>query len=479
MGRPWIVFLRARWRETTHKTANINSFSLCSDNFLIFQSLKLLYVAADSKFIIQLFYCNMVNDQFFTAHASQRRILRFIILNMTINSIENLSLSTMEPKPADDLEAVIETLRRHNYDFRGKIGEGGHATVFSVWSQKYGELFVAKKIPVKPSQEITSEVELLMNLQHPNIINMYEYWCEENNLYVILEYCSKGSLKDYIKANGPLNPQLLRQACREIASAVEFCHANNVVHRDIKPANLLIDKYDRIKLADFGISVQAGTQITANLGSPAYLSPEIILGRPNIDYFKSDIWALGVTIFELCAGVVPWSAKTFNDMKSEILVGLLKRPPLADYSFLKLLKAMMDNNPVCRPTISQVLSSEYLSTNGARPLPRQIQRRLVRKREPKMLTSPKVAPSPKIAATLSRGLEQSETGFTPIPPPDSPIALRDLANSPLSIMFAGYASSQTMMRPIRRYPSVTFQKRASIGNVAIHNLAPIDDSDDQ
>lgn len=420
----------------------------------------------------------MVSDLFFTAAGPQRRTLAFTILNATIKSIENFPLSTMdESRPGDNVAAIIETLRRHNYEFRGKIGEGGHATVFSVWSQKYNELFVAKKIPVKPTQEITSEVALLMNLQHPNIINMYDYWCDQNNLYVILEYCPNGSLRDFIKAKGPLNPQLLRQACREIASAIEFCHANNVVHRDIKPANLLIDKYDRIKLADFGISVQAGTHITSNLGSPAYLSPEILQGRPNIDYFKSDIWAFGVTLFELSTGTIPWSAKTFNDMKAEILVGLQKRPSFAEYSFLKLLKGMMDPNPSCRPTITQVLTCEFLTPSGARPMPRPAPRRLVRKREPKMLTSPKAGASPKIAATLSRGLEQSETGFQPLPP-DSPIALRDLSNSPLSIMFAGYASSQTIMRPIRRYPSLTFQKRGSIGNMAIH-LAPVDGREGQ
>lgn len=362
-----------------------------------------------------------------------------------------------EPRPADDVASIIETLRRHHYEFRGKIGEGGHATVFSAWSQQYSELFVVKKIPVKPTQEITSEVQLLMNLQHPNIINMYDFWCEENNLYVILEYCPNGSLKDFIKARGPLNPHWLHQAYLEIASAIEFCHANNVVHRDIKPANLLIDKYHRIKLADFGISVHADAQIKSVLGSPAYLSPEILSGRSDIDYFRNDIWALGVTLFELSAGVLPWSSTTFREMRHEILVGLQARPPVEDYSFLKLLTAMMDNNPLCRPSITRVLRSDYLSQK----MPSVLPRRFARARELKMSTGPTV-----------RGFDQPDAG-------ENPIALRDLANSPLALKCHGFTRSQTIMQPVRRYPKVAFRQHASIGNMAQHKapLSGLEESD--
>ena len=162
---------------------------------------------------------------------------------------------------AAELPHVKKTLLEHNYEFREQIGEGGYGTVFLVWSTKYNELFVAKKIPIKATERVTSEVEVLMNLQHTNIINLYEYWVYSNNLYIIFEYCPNGSLKDVIKATRPLNPKQLWLACRDIASAIEFCHANNIVHRDIKAANLLVDKYNRIKLADFGLSTPAKTPL--------------------------------------------------------------------------------------------------------------------------------------------------------------------------------------------------------------------------
>ena len=259
----------------------------------------------------------------------------------------------------EDIARVKETLRMHRYEYRDQVGAGGYGTVFLVWSMKYNELFVAKRIPIKATDGITSEVESLMNLQHPNIINMYEYWVEDNVLYIILEYCPNGSLKDVLKATGPLTPQQLWQTCKDITAAIEFCHSNNIVHRDIKPANLLIDKYNRIKLCDFGLSAQGDALVNAQIRSPAYMSPEALSGRKNVDQFKCDIWALGVTFFELATGVLPWASRTFQDMRREILSGLQSHPKLRDYSLVKLLKQMMDLNPESRMCVSGFWHSAF------------------------------------------------------------------------------------------------------------------------
>ena len=219
-----------------------------------------------------------------------------------------------------------------------------------------------KRIPVEVPDKITSEVEVLMSLHHPNIINMYDYWFDDKALYVVLEYCPNGSLKDYLKTHGHLTTDHLFQCCKEIASAIEFCHANNIVHRDIKPANILIDKYNRVKLADFGLSVQATSRINPQIGSPAYMSPEALNGKKNIDHFKNDIWALGVTLFELCAGFVPWFSRTITAMIQEVNGGLVIRPEEMEYSFWKMLRQMMDLDPKTRITIDEVLKSEYFTS---------------------------------------------------------------------------------------------------------------------
>lgn len=266
----------------------------------------------------------------------------------------------------DDMTHVKVICQTHGYELKESIGEGGYGTVYLVRSQRYQEDFVVKRIPVEVPDKITSEVEVLMSLHHPNIINMYDYWFDDEALYVILEYCPNGSLKDYLKKHGPLTVDHLFQSCKEIASAIEFCHANNIVHRDIKPANILIDKYNRVKLADFGLSVQATSRINPQIGSPAYMSPEALNGKKYINHFKNDIWALGVTLFELCSGSVPWSARTITAMIQEVNGGLVIRPEGMEYSFWKMLRGMMDLDPRNRITIDEVLKSEYFTSKEAR-----------------------------------------------------------------------------------------------------------------
>ena len=338
----------------------------------------------------------------------------------------------------EDREAVVHTLLRHNYEYRGEVGRGGGGTVFLVWSIKYRELFVAKKIPIKPTQEITSEVEVLMNLQHPNIINMYDYWCEENNLYIILDYCPNGSLKDYIKANGPLSPQRLCQAFQEIASAIEFCHRNNVIHRDIKPANLLIDRYERIKLADFGISAHADARISTGSGSPAYMSPEALNSpRTKVDPFKCDIWAFGVTLFELATGVLPWGSMTFKEMAIEVTGGLQRRPRFVELSFFRMLKQMIEVTPDLRLSIAGVMQTEYFLSQQNK-LHRVYSKRSNSRREPKMTTSPYSSVS------CSKSLEH-------LPSQESRVDLRELKGTRCALsLILGPACPAT--RSQKRWP---------------------------
>ena len=364
----------------------------------------------------------------------------------------------------DPYQGLKDTLLKHHYEFREQIGEGGYGTVFLVWSTKYEELFVCKKIPVKTSCRVTSEVEVLMNLQHPNIINMYEYWLDDNNLYIILEYCQNGSLKDVLKVSGPLNPKQLCHACKDIAAAIEFCHANNIVHRDIKPANLLIDKYNRIKLCDFGLSTQATANVQARSGSLAYMCPEALLGRPNIDQFMCDIWALGVTFFELATGVLPWTSRTFTEMRQEILFGLQKRPKFPEYSFYKLLKQMMEVDPANRLTITEVLKSEFFAAKevkSSRDIPKPLRHHT--NREPKLLTSPQ------ITNTFSTGVEKFPTTVARKPGADA-LTRQDpkqLQRSGmfLSLMMGNRASSMGLISPVKNI------SKAPASRISIDGLA--------
>ena len=298
----------------------------------------------------------------------------------------------------DDFDAIKKSLEDHKYELLGQIGEGGQGSVFLVRSEKYQELFVAKRIPYKTSRSVTSEVEVLLNLHHPNIINMYEYWSDIDTLYVIFEYCPNGSLRDMIRTYGPLDSAQLWQVCKDVVAAVSFCHENGIVHRDIKPANLLIDKYNRVKLADFGLSATGENVAHANQGSPAYMAPEKFSPYFKIDQFKCDVWSLGVTLFELGTGSLPWSCSSLPEMMAHIQMGIQKRPMYADYTFFKLLKQMITVKPAKRISMSDVLKSEYFAEHEQKPV--DTSRRIVRSRDPKFLSSPKLTASLPIGCGL-------------------------------------------------------------------------------
>ncbi|OHS99423.1 hypothetical protein TRFO_34096 [Tritrichomonas foetus] len=154
--------------------------------------------------------------------------------------------------------AIKNTLKEHDYIHIRPIGKGGFSTVHLVLSTRYQEQFVCKVSEGTKSTASEKEIKTLLNLAHPHIINMYEYFYDQSNsyLFIILEYCPGGSLDDVIKANGPLQPKQLYEYCRQTISALSYCHNRGIAHRDIKPANILLDKNGRIQLADFGLSTK-------------------------------------------------------------------------------------------------------------------------------------------------------------------------------------------------------------------------------
>ena len=234
-------------------------------------------------------------------------------------------------------ESVKEALLEHQYDYIKPIGKGGFSTVHLVHSKRYNTDFVCKVESGTAKQTNETELRTLLNLAHPNIISLYEYFYDKTNslLLIILEYCPGGSLddllKDLRKKNLINNTQLLipretlYEYCSQVVKALKYCHSRGVAHRDIKPANLLLDKNGRIKLADFGLASKLDPNDkngkVLRVGSKPYLSPEIINGS-NFDPFKSDIWALGVTFYELASGKLPWNFDTEKDIITSISLGI-------------------------------------------------------------------------------------------------------------------------------------------------------------
>ena len=253
---------------------------------------------------------------------------------------------------------INKTLELHGYNIIRPIGSGGTCTVFLVSSTKYeGQEFVVKIIS-NSNRETTkmSEIKSLMNLSHPHIINMYEYFVDRQNLYIVLEYCPGGSLNDIIEANGKLSGTILIQYCKDIISGLDHCHKNHIAHLDIKPQNILIDRYGRLKLADFGLSMTLDHCNSSRqfAGSRMFMAPEIFQ-KQEFDPFAADIWSLGVTFYVMATGESPWGNCSKLGVEKAISIGLYYYPKDIDPDFLQVIKRMIELNPKDRITTEQLM----------------------------------------------------------------------------------------------------------------------------
>ena len=252
-----------------------------------------------------------------------------------------------------------EVLDSKQYSFKEPIGQGGSATCFLVESNIYKEPFVIKRVPTeKGTSSFTRELEALQQLDAPEIINLYDFVVKEKYCYIFLEYCPSGSLNDYVHKYRPFSGKTLLSVCKSLLKCVDVIHSNKIAHCDIKPANALIDKFGRIKLADFGIAFKydESSNTVQRAGTMLYMAPEVMTSSQYNPYM-ADVWSLGVTFYYLGMGKVPWSASNVNDLKLAIKNGkthFSTRYP--NQNLLRLISTMLIVDVKLRPTIKDLLA---------------------------------------------------------------------------------------------------------------------------
>lgn len=290
--------------------------------------------------------------------------------------VRKKELSVMSEFPKETIEHLKEVLLCHGFQMQERIGAGGFSVIFKVWSVKYQSPFAAKITNTKSTRHRTSQItakieeNALQHLNHPNIIKLYESFTEDNFAFLILELCSTQSLRDLIRNSTPI-PNLM-DMMRQITEAVAFIHENGFVHRDIKPVNVLLDAYGRPKLADFGmcIPVPEGGTLSDFVGSPHYLSPEII-NRITYNPYFADIWALGVTFYEMTMGMIVWP-KDKELVATSIADGGILVSPETPPRIAKLVRAMTNMEPTHRPTAKVILSlrsfTKVAGTHKSQPI---------------------------------------------------------------------------------------------------------------
>jgi len=218
------------------------------------------------------------------------------------------------------------------YEIIQEIGRGAFSIVYKVKSKEDNNIYCLKKINMKKTKDKESEINILSNLNHPNLIKFYYSFANEEGIYIIMEFCQYGDLYSLLqsvkKKKVYVNEDIIWDVAMQTLLGLEYLHSKQIIHRDIKLLNLFMTKDKKIKIGDMGMSVhvEEGEMIISRVGTPLYIAPELVK-KEKYDY-KIDIWSFGCSLYHL--------AKT--------------SPPFNDENLIKLGNSIINEQPAHLPS---------------------------------------------------------------------------------------------------------------------------------
>ncbi|KAJ8401718.1 hypothetical protein AAFF_G00376890 [Aldrovandia affinis] len=254
-----------------------------------------------------------------------------------------------------------------NYRLLKTIGKGNFAKVKlarHVLTGKEVAVKIIDKTQLNSSslQKLFREVRIMKLLNHPNIVKLFEVIETEKTLYLVMEYASGGEVFDYLVAHGRMKEKEARAKFRQIVSAVQYCHQKCIVHRDLKAENLLLDAEMNIKIADFGFSNEfmLGSKLDTFCGSPPYAAPELFQGK-KYDGPEVDVWSLGVILYTLVSGSLPFDGQNLKELRERVLRGKYRIPFYMSTDCENLLKKFLILNPTKRGSLEQIMRDRWMN----------------------------------------------------------------------------------------------------------------------
>ncbi|XP_036076829.1 serine/threonine-protein kinase SIK3 isoform X2 [Rousettus aegyptiacus] len=277
------------------------------------------------------------------------------------------------PRPSAPASRGPVPARIGYYEIDRTIGKGNFAVV-----KRATHLVTKAKVAIKiidktqldeeNLKKIFREVQIMKMLCHPHIIRLYQVMETERMIYLVTEYASGGEIFDHLVAHGRMAEKEARRKFKQIVAAVFFCHCRNIVHRDLKAENLLLDANLNIKIADFGFSnlFTPGQLLKTWCGSPPYAAPELFEGK-EYDGPKVDIWSLGVVLYVLVCGALPFDGSTLQNLRARVLSGKFRIPFFMSTECEHLIRHMLVLDPNKRLSMEQICKHKWMKLGDTDP----------------------------------------------------------------------------------------------------------------
>ena len=232
---------------------------------------------------------------------------------------ENSSLSKLMKE--DDIFFQVE-IKIGPFKLMNQIGTGKFSTVYLGIHEESGQKVAIKEIKkseLNTDNLLTKEINIQKKLFHPYITQLYCVIEKSESIFLISEFCSKGDIITNLLEKGNFEEEFSCKIFQQILSSLEYLHKNNICHRDIKPENILLTEKLDAKLTDFGLSkyFKKNELLNTSCGSPIYAAPEMLEGK-EYDGTKIDIWGLGISLYTMVCGELPFCVEDENDIKTLI-----------------------------------------------------------------------------------------------------------------------------------------------------------------
>lgn len=252
------------------------------------------------------------------------------------------------------------------YRIRGELGSGNFSQVklgiHSLTKEKVAIKILDKtKLDQKTQRLLSREISSMEKLHHPNIIRLYEVVETLAKLHIVMEYAGGGELFTRISNEGKLPEPEARHVFSQVVAAIEHMHSQNIIHRDLKAENVFYSGHRFVKIGDFGFSTYSMPENLLNTfcGSPPYAAPELFKDESYIGVFV-DIWAMGIMLYFMVTGIMPFRADTVAKLKKCILEGSYIIPSYVSDSCQFLIRSILKAVPEDRFTIQEIIHSEWL-----------------------------------------------------------------------------------------------------------------------